>query len=407
MKKLLIFLSIIILITTACNRKNNKESPKDNELKEPNENIQEQKDEMGEKIKSMTMEEKIGQLFILGFEGKDIEEETKHLIEDFKIGGLILFSRNIEDSNQIIQLINNLKDLNKNNKIPLFISIDEEGGNVSRLPKEFKKLPQAKKIGDTRDIDLSFKFGELLGLRLKSLGFNLNYAPVMDINSNPKNPVIGNRAFGNNPEVVTSYGIPVMKGIQSMGIISGIKHFPGHGDTDVDSHINLPVINKSLEEIRDFELIPFKKSIEEDGDMIMIAHILFPNIDKEYPSTRSKDIITYLLRKEMGFEGVIISDDLTMGAIIENYTLEGATLKFLQSGGDIALICHGTDDFKSIFEYIKIKVKNEEIPIEDIDNKVYRILKLKKKYNLQDTKIDELNIEEINNKTEEILKKIK
>ena len=229
----------------------------------------------------------------------------------------------------------------------------------------------------------------------------------MDINSNPKNPVIGNRAFGNNPEVVTSYGIPVMKGIQSMGIISGIKHFPGHGDTDVDSHINLPVINKSLEEIRDFELIPFKKSIEEDGDMIMIAHILFPNIDKEYPSTMSKDIITYLLRKEMGFEGVIISDDLTMGAIIENYTLEGATLKFLQSGGDIALICHGTDDFKSIFEYIKIKVKNEEIPIEDIDNKVYRILKLKKKYNLQDTKIDELNIEEINNKTEEILKKIK
>lgn len=407
MKKLLIFLSIIILITTACNRKNNKESPKDNELKEPNENIQEQKDEIREKIKSMTMEEKIGQLFILGFEGKDIEEETKHLIEDFKIGGLILFSRNIEDSNQIIQLINNLKDLNKNNKIPLFISIDEEGGNVSRLPKEFKKLPQAKKIGDTRDIDLSFKFGELLGLRLKSLGFNLNYAPVMDINSNPKNPVIGNRAFGNNPEVVTSYGIPVMKGIQSMGIISGIKHFPGHGDTDVDSHINLPVINKSLEEIRDFELIPFKKSIEEDVDMIMIAHILFPNIDKEYPSTMSKDIITYLLRKEMGFEGVIISDDLTMGAIIENYTLEGATLKFLQSGGDIALICHGTDDFKSIFEYIKIKVKNEEIPIEDIDNKVYRILKLKKKYNLQDTKIDELNIEEINNKTEEILKKIK
>lgn len=407
MKKLLIFLSIIILITTACNRKNNKESPKDNELKEPNENIQEQKDEIREKIKSMTMEEKIGQLFILGFEGKDIEEETKHLIEDFKIGGLILFSRNIEDSNQIIQLINNLKDLNKNNKIPLFISIDEEGGNVSRLPKEFKKLPQAKKIGDTRDIDLSFKFGELLGLRLKSLGFNLNYAPVMDINSNPKNPVIGNRAFGNNPEVVTSYGTPVMKGIQSMGIISGIKHFPGHGDTDVDSHINLPVINKSLEEIRDFELIPFKKSIEEDVDMIMIAHILFPNIDKEYPSTMSKDIITYLLRKEMGFEGVIISDDLTMGAIIENYTLEGATLKFLQSGGDIALICHGTDDFKSIFEYIKIKVKNEEIPIEDIDNKVYRILKLKKKYNLQDTKIDELNIEEINNKTEEILKKIK
>lgn len=407
MKKLLIFLSIIILITTACNRKNNKESPKDNELKEPNENIQEQKDEIREKIKSMTMEEKIGQLFILGFEGKDIEEETKHLIEDFKIGGLILFSRNIEDSNQIIQLINNLKDLNKNNKIPLFISIDEEGGNVSRLPKEFKKLPQAKKIGDTRDIDLSFKFGELLGLRLKSLGFNLNYAPVMDINSNPKNPVIGNRAFGNNPEVVTSYGIPVMKGIQSMGIISGIKHFPGHGDTDVDSHINLPVINKSLEEIRDFELIPFKKSIEEDVDMIMIAHILFPNIDKEYPSTMSKDIITYLLRKEMGFEGVIISDDLTMGAIIENYTLEGATLKFLQSGGDIALICHGTDDFKSIFEYIKIKVKNEEIPIEDIDNKVYRILRLKKKYNLQDTKIDELNIEEINNKTEEILKKIK
>lgn len=359
-----------------------------------------------ERLDVMTLEEKIGQLLIVGFEGTEINTFTRIMIEEYKIGGFIIFSRNIVDENQLLYLINDLKTLNKENSAPLFISIDEEGGLVSRLPTAYKKLPSSEVLGDINNSDISYKFGKILGKRLNLLGINLNFAPVIDIDSNPKNPIIGKRSFGDSAEVVINNGINVLKGIEAERVISAVKHFPGHGDTSVDSHVNLPIVNKSLKELQEMELLPFKKAIEQKVDMIMVAHILFPELDVIYPSTMSSTILGGLLRKELGFNGVIISDDMTMGAIIENYTLKIAVLEFLRAGGDIALICHGQENPKIVIDFIKESIINKDINIEDINEKVYRILNLKNKYNLHDDFIESINLQEINKSTEELLNEI-
>src|SRR5699024_7934943 len=331
-KNIIVVLFVMSLLIIGCNKvgEDNMNNNKGNfNSEEKNDEVKE--NDIREKIESMSLDEKLGQLIIVGFEGTDINDNISSFIKDLKVGGVIHFKRNIESVEQVIELNNNIKELNKDSDIPLFVSIDEEGGDVSRLSQEYKDLPTANRLGQLDNEDVSFEYGELLGLRLKSLGFNLNYAPVMDINSNINNPVIGDRAFGNNPELVSKHGLQVMKGIESKNIISSIKHFPGHGDTGVDSHVGLPEMNKSLEEIREFEFVPFKNAIEDDLDMVMVGHILFSEIDNEYPSTMSKKIITNILRDELGFTGVVITDDLTMGAITKNYTLEEATLKFLQA----------------------------------------------------------------------------
>lgn len=410
-KLIIIFVSIILALSLGCSRDREEEKNNSNNMVENEKDLQNlEGDNLNNKIKnqidSMSLDEKIGQLLIVGFEGTAIDENIESSIRDLKVGGIIYFKRNIKNPDQVVDLNNKIIDINKDNKIPLFISIDEEGGRVSRLSNEYIGLPTAKTLGDLDREDLSFQYGKLLGARLKSLGFNLNYAPVMDINSNINNPVIGDRSFGDKAELVSRHGIQVMEGIRSKGIISSVKHFPGHGDTGLDSHIGLPTINKELEEMKEFELYPFKKAIEKDVDMVMVAHILFSQIDKKYPSTMSRKIIHNILREELGFSGVVISDDLTMGAITKNYSLEEATLKFLQAGGDIGLISHGKDNPKRVFNYLKEAIEGNQLSIEDIDSKLYRILSLKEKYKLRDDIILKPNIEDINNKTEELLNKI-
>lgn len=400
-KVYLIALALITFFVFGCSKelqdpqKDNGEIPKDKE-ESP---IVVENDPVKDKMRGMTLEEKIGQLLIVGFDGISIDDNIKELIESYKVGGFILFSRNIVDKNQTLKLLNDLKASNSKNNIPLFLSIDEEGGIVSRLSKIYNKLPEAVKLGQKNNKDLSFQYGELLGLRLKSLGFNLDFAPVLDINSNPKNPVIGSRAFGSNADVVINNGIEVMKGINSTNVISAVKHFPGHGDTSVDSHIQLPLVEKSLEELENLELLPFKKAIEEDVDMIMVAHILFSALDLDYPSTMSYKIMTELLREKLGFNGVVISDDMTMGAIINNYTLEEGVIRFLESGGDIALICHGKENPILVINKIKESIDNGIITLEELDEKVYRVLKLKDRYSLNDDIIEDVDIEEVNELT--------
>lgn len=409
-KKYVLLILILSFLITSCKR--DVVNPENGHSSEPNleEPVAEKPievDIINEKLLKMSLEEKIGQLLIIGLEDKVINQTTKNMIEQYKVGGFIYFARNIEDNLQLLNLTKDLKSLNKSNPAPLFISIDEEGGRVSRLPKEYKRLPESKTIGDLNDLELSYEYGKLLGLRLNTVGINLNFAPVLDINSNPKNPVIGNRSFGNRADLVTSNGLEVLKGIESTGVIASVKHFPGHGDTSVDSHINLPIVNKTLKELENLELVPFKAAIEENVHMIMVAHILFPELDSVYPSTMSKNILTDLLRKDLGFNGVLISDDMTMGAIVENYTLEFAVLEFLKAGGDIALICHGQDNPIKIINFIKESISNGEITMEDIDEKVYRILTLKDSYKLMDNVDDNISLEELNKTTDELLQKFK
>ncbi|MGO1468732.1 MAG: beta-N-acetylhexosaminidase [Tissierella sp.] len=405
----IMLLCLIVFASVSCNKlidentKGSKENDKLVDLEDKN-SLEDTKDSTMERIKSMTLKEKIGQLLIVGFEGTTINEDIKKYINDYKVGGVIFFSRNIKNIDQSIKLINDIKIQNKKNNIPLFISIDEEGGRVSRLPSEFKRLPSAKIIGDIDKKEVSFEYGKIIGERLDKLGFNLDFAPVLDINSNLNNPVIGDRAFGNKTEVVTRNGIATMKGLKDKGIIAGIKHFPGHGDTEIDSHKDLPIIDKDIKALKELELVPFKNAIEEGADMIMIGHILYKDIDESYPATMSKTIIEEILRNELSFEGVVISDDMTMGAVLKNYSLEDASVKYLNSGGDILLICHGEDNPELVFKAVEDAVNSQKISEKKIDEKVYRILNLKEKYNIDDGLLKEANVEDINKGADDFLK---
>jgi beta-N-acetylhexosaminidase len=399
MKKMIIVILACLLIFLLGCRGRDIDIPDPND--EKNSEHVEKPDEIAEKIKSMTIEEKIGQLVMIGIEGEKADENIKEMIESRHAGGIILFSGNIKSADQTLELLNNLKDLNRGN-IPLFLGLDEEGGRVTRLSKEFVKIPSMEEVGNKNDKDYSFRIGEALGTRVKGLGFNIDFAPVMDINSNYKNPVIGDRSFGDNPKIVIEQGAQVMSGIKSTGVISVVKHFPGHGDTKVDSHKKLPVVDKTFEEIDNFELLPFKKSIEEGVDGIMIAHILFPKIDGENPASFSYTIINDILREKLNYRGVIITDDMTMGAVMNNYDIGEASVKSLKAGSDIILVCHGYENEHKVLDTIKEAVESGDIKEEDIDKKLYRILKLKEKY-VNDERINEVNIEDINRKTRDIL----
>ena len=360
-----------------------------------------------EEIGKMSIDEKIGQMIVVGIEGYDLNDNTKSLIEKSKVGGVILFSNNVQDTNQLLILLNSLKSVNLHNKIPLFLSVDEEGGRVTRMPKEFKKFPTNKVIGKINNEALSYKIGSTIACEIGSFGFNMDFAPVLDVNSNPNNPVIGNRSFGSNVNIVTRLGIQTMKGIQSQNIIPVVKHFPGHGDTSVDSHLGLPSVNNDLKRLKSFELVPFTEAIKNNADAVMIAHILLPKIDSENPSSLSKIIITDILRKDLNFNGVIITDDMTMGAIMKNYNISEAAVKTIKAGTDIVLVCHGYDNEVAVIGALKNAVLKGDISKKRIDQSVYRILSLKKKYKLKDEIVKSVDVVDINNKIYNLLKKYK
>lgn len=344
-------------------------------------------DPIQRQIEEMTLTEKIGQMVIVGVDGSSIDEYSKTMIHTYKVGGFILFKKNIEDTEQALTLINQLKSHNNSSEFPLFVSVDEEGGRVTRMPDEFLPIPSNEEIGKIVDERLSRKIGSAIAREIKMFGFNLNFAPVLDINSNPHNPVIGDRAFGTSPEIVSKLGIATMKGMQSEKVIPVAKHFPGHGDTWTDSHEVLPVLNHTLQRFMSFEMVPFREAIKQGMDVVMVAHILLPKVDAKDPASLSKPIITDLLRNKLQFGGVIITDDLTMGAITQTYDIGKAAVLSIQAGSDIILVCHDYDKQVEVLQSLKQAVSDGTIPIQTIDDSVYRILALKKKYNLSDTPI--------------------
>jgi beta-N-acetylhexosaminidase len=361
------------------------------------------KDPILEQISKMSLEEKIGQMIVVGIEGYNLNDNTKNLIEKYKAGGFILFGENVQDTNQLLNLLNSIKEENLKNHIPLFLSIDEEGGQVTRMPKEFKRIPTNKAIGQINNTTFSYKLGDAIAKEIKSFGLNMNFAPVLDINSNPKNPVIGDRSFGSEVDIVSRLGIETMKGIQSANVIPVVKHFPGHGDTSVDSHKALPSVSSDLERLQSFELIPFGEAVKNGADAVMIAHILLPNIDKENPSSLSKTIITGILRDNLRFDGVVITDDMTMGAITKNYNIGEASVKSVEAGTDIVLVCHGYNNAVEVINALKDAVLNGKISERRIEESVYRILRLKKKYNLKDEIMDSVDVKKINNDINSLL----
>lgn len=387
LKKRFLLLFLVFLLTGCGYKKDNEiNNSITNDEKEningTDEIMREEKEPIDDKINSMTLDEKIGQMIITGFNGSEYNDDMDRLINEYKVGGVILFARNIEDSNQMIDLTRALQE--NNNNIPLFISIDEEGGRVSRLPDDVEKFPSAFTIGLINNQQTAYENGKEIGYTLKRLGINLDYAPVLDIYSNENNTVIGDRAFSKEESIVSTMGIATMEGIEDADIIPVVKHFPGHGDTEVDSHYGLPIVYKTLEELRNFEFIPFVKAIESGCDVIMVSHIILNEVDSSNPASLSKIVISDLLRKDLEFDKVVITDDMSMGAITSIMSIEEACIKSIEAGCDILLLGNAYEEIEQVINSIKLKLYNGEISEEQINKSVKRILELKKKYNMME-----------------------
>ncbi|WP_312106569.1 glycoside hydrolase family 3 protein, partial [Lachnoclostridium sp.] len=272
-------------------------------------------------MKEMSLREKIGQMIMTGFPTTEITPELNELIEKEKIANIILFTYNQESIPQLRKLCLDLHQrIEKSTRYPAFIATDQEGGVVTRLPKEASNVPGAMLIGATGKKEYAYQAGLITGMELKAFGINVDFAPVMDINSNPDNPVIGVRSYSSDPQMVEEFGLNMQKGLLDAKVMATVKHFPGHGDTAVDSHLGLPVIDKDIDSLMKEELKPFIGAISEGVPCVMTTHILFPKLERDkIPATISKTILTGLLREKLGFQGIIITDCLEMGAIKDNY----------------------------------------------------------------------------------------
>jgi beta-N-acetylhexosaminidase len=339
-------------------------------------------------VDSMSLEEKVGQLFVVDLfsynndqEVVEISEELERKLLDFPVGGVIFFSDNIVNREQVIGLIDKLQETSE---VPLFISIDEEGGNVRRLGKNSEMgmtpIPVASIIGNTLDIHNAYQVGKILGKELNALGFNMDFAPVADVNTNESNPVIGVRAFSSDPSAVGDMVSEEIKGLQEQGVAAVAKHFPGHGDTSSDTHTGAVFVNHDKKRLDEVELIPFSKAINVGVKGIMVAHIALPNItNNDVPASLSQPIITDILREEMNYNGLVITDALNMGAITDLYEADKACIQALEAGVDILLM---PEDFDLAYEGMIKAVKSGELAEERIDISVKRIIKLKSEIGL-------------------------
>lgn len=292
-------------------------------------------------VKLDPLKKLVGSLLIVGFDGPRLTESCKNFLTQWDLGGVILFRRNLESLEQVASL-NTLID--ETAKVPPIISVDHEGGNVFRLPEPFTAFPPMGKVGqcimESGELEWVEELGRAFGKELRAAGFNLDYAPVLDVHSNPANPVIGPRSFGTDPEDVGEMATHFLAGLEEEGVQGCGKHFPGHGDTFEDSHHTLPHVDKTREDMNACELIPFRTAIASQVPMIMTAHVMYPKLDPEFPATLSKSILQGILRDELAYEGLIVSDDLFMKGIADHWDLSEAAEQFLRAGGDMILLCH-------------------------------------------------------------------
>ena len=367
-------------------------------------------DPIAEQLAAMTVEQKVGQLLVTGIDGSQPGTDAQAAIRDYQVGGVILFRRNVVQGEQLASLTNGLKALN-GDYVPLFLCVDEEGGRVSRMPSELDSLPSALAFGAIEEpeerLDACFVLGQTLAAECTAFGFNVDFAPVMDIWSNPENTVIGDRAFGRDAGTVTGAANMTALGLMSGGVIPVAKHFPGHGDTAVDSHVGLPVVDKTLAELEELELKPFRQAMETTcvfgtygGDTaipaVMAAHILLTGIDPERPASLSPAVINGLLREELGFDGVVFTDDLTMGAISNTYGLGEASVMAVEAGCDMLLVCGGLSDLTEARTALLEAVSGGRISAGRLDESVYRILTLKAEQGLTGDLVDPPDIEALN-----------
>jgi beta-N-acetylhexosaminidase len=340
-------------------------------------------------------------MIVSGFEGTCLNSRTEKLINEQGIGGLILFERNYENPKQLKSLIDNLQSLTAQNSPPLFISVDQEGGRVARLKEPFTQFPPMCCLGEANSDDLAYRFGIAMGKEMKAVGINMDYAPVLDVHSNPENPIIGKRAISSNPKVVARLGCKIIQGFKDAGTFPVGKHFPGHGDTSQDSHLTLPRVERSKESLKKMELVPFAQAFQEGLDVIMTAHVVYPAWDENSAATFSKYILNDLLRKKMNFQGLVMSDDLEMQAVTQ--TPEELPALAINAGVDLFLICHDLDKVTRLQNAMIDGVETGKIPKQTVDNSFNKIMKFKEK--LTDDK--EIHLEQILDENQKLAKEIR
>lgn len=314
------------------------------------------------------------QMLMIGFHGHPpaVPDPIRRALAH-GLGGLILFQRNVRDIHQVMNLTTSVREAAPEDGPVPFIAVDQEGGRVVRLRDPLTPLPPMRSVGEQDDTDLTHAISAMMAHELKALGINLNFAPVVDVDTNPENPVIGDRAFSADPDRVARHARAFLSGHIETGVMPCAKHFPGHGDTLVDSHLDLPSLPHDLERLEDIELYPFRQIFEDEPPLIMTAHILFQALDPDHPATLSKPILDGLLRQRLGYKGLVISDCLEMNAVAQRYTIEEMIELGLSAGIDIFLICHTESIWQRAWEHLQSLGERSEEKRERILSSARRI----------------------------------
>lgn len=377
-KQKIIGIVIIIVIVLAILGINNRNIFNDNEqviqdkqqIKQENLTIDEKVDQI---VESMSQTEKLGQMVMIGIQGTKVDDDSLYMLNQYHMGGVILFDRNMENPEQVKQLTSDLQ-AQSNEKVPLFIGIDEEGGDVVRMAEKLTPPPSQKEIGATGDIEQAKTWAIKTAKSLKDMGINVNFAPVADVGSNDK------RSYSTDTNTVIDFVRAATKGYQQENIIYSLKHFPGIGKGRVDSHVDSSSIDVAKEVLMTEDIIPFKTIIDENDPndyFILVSHLKYPALDEEYPASLSSKIMTDLLRNGLGYKGIIITDDMEMGAVANHNDFRSIGVKAVKAGVDIVLVCHEYEHQQEVYLGLLDAVNSGEISQERIDESVKRIIKVK------------------------------
>jgi len=329
-------------------------------------------------ISALSNEQLTGQRLMAGFDGTRLNNDLMFLVDTLKVGGIILFSRNLDNPDQIKNLCMSVREYAlKCGQPPLFISIDQEGGQVARLKEPFAQFSGNP---DIKDEENARHFAEITAFELKNVGINMNMAPVLDVAFEGIKSIMGKRSFGHDPELVSKLGVKVIKYLQQNGIMAVAKHFPGIGRTVLDSHIEMPALDVDLNTLESSDLLPFTEAIKHDVAGIMLSHILYNKIDNKWPASLSIKIAKDLLRGSMGFNGIVMTDDLDMGAIKSSHGIKTIIKQILSADIDIVLICHKGPNIEIAYEKILKELKDSKNIKDRGKESVWRILKVKERY---------------------------
>lgn len=374
---IIVIMIIIIILGILLNNKNifsnveeSKSAQEEIPIAQQNLTIDEKVDQI---VASMSQTEKLGQMVMIGIQGTKVDDDSLYMLNQYHMGGVILFDRNMESPEQVKQLTSDLQ-AQSNEKVPLFIGIDEEGGDVVRMAEKLTPPPSQKEIGATGDIEQARTWAIKTAKSLKDMGINVNFAPVADIGSNDK------RSYSTDANTVIDFVRAATKGYQQENIIYSLKHFPGIGKGKVDSHVDSSSIDVAKEVLMTEDIIPFKTIIDENEPndyFILVSHLKYPALDEEYPASLSSKIMTDLLRNELGYKGIIITDDMEMGAVANHNDFRSIGVKAVKAGVDIVLVCHEYQHQQEVYLGLLDAVNSGEISQERIDESVKRIIKVK------------------------------